>query len=67
MSSLWSGLSAEFFQAKTGNGLDFLTPEDLGFAAVNVALALVALVLAWRVGRYYTTLTAAGAAPSAAA
>ena len=38
-----------------------------GFAAVNVALALVALVLAWRVGRYYTTLTAAGAAPSAAA
>jgi ATP:ADP antiporter, AAA family len=29
-----------------------------GFAAVNAALALVALVLAWRVGRYYKTLTA---------
>jgi AAA family ATP:ADP antiporter len=38
-----------------------------GFAAVNAALALVALFLAWRVGRYYKTLTASSAAPSAAA
>jgi AAA family ATP:ADP antiporter len=38
-----------------------------GFAAVNAALALGALFLAWRVGRHYKTLTASGAAPSAAA
>jgi ATP:ADP antiporter, AAA family len=38
-----------------------------GFAAVNAALAVVALIFAWRVGRYYKTLTAATAAPSAAA
>jgi AAA family ATP:ADP antiporter len=29
-----------------------------GFAVVNAVLAVVALVLAWRVGRYYKTLTA---------
>ena len=38
-----------------------------GFAFVNVVLALVALLLAWRVGSYYKTLTASSAAPSAAA
>ena len=48
-------------------GTSVIVLPSRGFAAVNVALALAALVLAWRVGRYYTTLTAAGAAPSAAA
>jgi len=38
-----------------------------GFALVNVVLVVVWLVLAWRVGRQYKTLTAASAAPSAAA
>jgi ATP:ADP antiporter, AAA family len=38
-----------------------------GFAAVNAVLVVVWLVLAWRVGRYYKTLTASNAAPSAAA
>jgi AAA family ATP:ADP antiporter len=38
-----------------------------GFALVNVVLVVVWLVLAWRVGRYYKTLTASSAAPSAAA
>ena len=37
-----------------------------GFAAVNAVLAVAALILAWRVGRYYKTLTAR-AAPSAVA
>jgi len=38
-----------------------------GFAAVNVALALVMLLLAWRVGRHYKALTAASANPAAVA
>ena len=38
-----------------------------GFAAVNVTLALVMLLLAWRVGRYYNTLTATSPRPAAAA
>ena len=38
-----------------------------GFAAVNAVLALVALVLAWRVGRHYKVLTASKPAPAAAA
>ncbi len=37
-----------------------------GFAGANALLAVVALILAWRVGRYYQTLTSQ-AAPSAAA
>jgi len=37
------------------------------FAAVNVGLALVALFMAWRVGRYYQSLSAASPAPAAAA
>jgi AAA family ATP:ADP antiporter len=38
-----------------------------GFALVNVVLVAVWLVLAWRVGRQYKTLTTSSAAPSAAA
>jgi AAA family ATP:ADP antiporter len=38
-----------------------------GFALVNAVLVVVWLVLAWRVGRHYKTLTASSAAPSAAA
>jgi len=38
-----------------------------GFAAVNAVLALVALILAWRVGRHYNALTASKPAPAAAA
>ena len=38
-----------------------------GFAAVNAALALVLLVLAWRVGRHYKALTATSVAPPVAA
>jgi ATP:ADP antiporter, AAA family len=38
-----------------------------GFAAVNAALAIIALILAWRVGRHYDTLTASKPAPAAAA
>jgi AAA family ATP:ADP antiporter len=38
-----------------------------GFAAVNAVLVVLWLILAWRVGRYYKTLTASNAAPSAAA
>jgi AAA family ATP:ADP antiporter len=37
-----------------------------GFAAVNVALAAVALLLAWRVGRHYKVLTATHPIPAAA-
>jgi ATP:ADP antiporter, AAA family len=38
-----------------------------GFAAVNALLAIVALILAWRVGRHYNALTASKPAPAAAA
>src|SRR5688572_6748554 len=38
-----------------------------GFALVNVLLVVVWLVLAWRVGRYYKSLTASTEVPSAAA
>jgi hypothetical protein len=48
-------------------GTTMLALSPRGFAAVNVALALVMLVLAWRVGRYYKTLTATRPAPAAAA
>jgi AAA family ATP:ADP antiporter len=48
-------------------GTTFVVLPARGFAAVNAALAIVALILAWRVGRYYKTLTAPSAAPSAAA
>lgn len=48
-------------------GTTFVALSAWGFAAVNAVLALVALILAWRVGRYYKTLTATSAAPSAAA
>jgi len=44
-----------------------LTLPARGFAAVNVALALVMLLIAWRVGRYYKKLTATSPAPAAAA
>jgi ATP:ADP antiporter, AAA family len=48
-------------------GTTFLVLPSRGFAAVNALLALVALILAWRVGRYYKMLTASTTAPSAAA
>ena len=48
-------------------GTAVVTLPPRGFAAVNAALAVVALLLAWRVGRYYKTLTESHAAPSAAA
>jgi len=48
-------------------GTTMLTLPARGFAAVNVALALVMLLIAWRVGRYYTKLTATSPAPAAAA
>jgi AAA family ATP:ADP antiporter len=38
-----------------------------GFALVNVVLVVLWLVLAWRVGRHYKTLTVSSSAPSAAA
>jgi AAA family ATP:ADP antiporter len=38
-----------------------------GFAAVNAVLAIVALILAWRVGRHYSALTESKPAPAAAA
>ena len=48
-------------------GTTYLVLPSRGFAAVNAVLAVAALILAWRVGRYYKTLTASTAAPSAAA
>ena len=38
-----------------------------GFALVNAVLVVLWLVLAWRVGRHYKTLTVSSSAPSAAA
>jgi AAA family ATP:ADP antiporter len=48
-------------------GTTALALPPRGFAAVNVALALVMLVLAWRVGRYYQMLTATSPRPAAVA
>ena len=48
-------------------GTTFVALSSRGFAAVNAVLAVVALILAWRVGRHYKTLTAPKAAPPAAA
>jgi len=48
-------------------GTTFVILPARGFAVVNALLVVVWLVLAWRVGRYYKTLTASNAAPSAAA
>jgi ATP:ADP antiporter, AAA family len=48
-------------------GTTYIALPAKGFAAVNATLAVVALILAWRVGRYYKTLTAPSAAASAAA
>jgi len=36
----------------------YLALSSRAFAAVNAVLAVLALMLAWRVGRYYKTLTA---------
>ena len=47
-------------------GTTLLALPSSGFAAVNAALAVVALILAWRVGRYYKKLTAP-TVPAAAA
>ncbi len=48
-------------------GTTFLALSSGGFAAVNAGLAILSLILAWRVGRYYKTLTEPRATPSAAA
>jgi len=48
-------------------GTTFLALSSRGFAGVNAILAVVALFLAWRVGRHYKALTASTEAPSAAA
>ena len=47
-------------------GTSVVALPSRGFAAVNVALALAALFLAWRVGRYYKSLTASSATSAAA-
>ena len=48
-------------------GTTIVVLPSRGFAAVNAMLAVGALLLAWRVGRYYKNLTVSNAAPSAAA
>ena len=48
-------------------GTSLVVLPSRGFAAVNAALAVVALILAWRVGRYYKTLTASSTAAGSAA
>jgi len=48
-------------------GTTYLALPSRGFAGVNAALAVAAVVLAWRVGRHYNALTTKTAAPSAAA
>jgi len=48
-------------------GTTIVVLPSRGFAAFNAMLAVGALLLAWRVGRYYKNLTASSAAPSAAA
>jgi len=47
-------------------GTSLLILPSRGFAFVNAALAVVALILAWRVGRYYKTLTASSTTAAAA-
>jgi AAA family ATP:ADP antiporter len=47
-------------------GTTFVGLSSRGFAGVNAGLAVAALILAWRVGRHYSKLTVAGAAPPAA-
>ena len=47
-------------------GTTLLALPSYGFAAVNAVLAILALILAWRVGRYYKKLTAP-TVPAAAA
>ena len=42
-------------------GTTFLALPTRGFAGVNAVLAVVALILAWRVGRHYKALTASTA------
>jgi len=46
-------------------GTTFIGLSARGFATMNAVLAAVALLLAWRVGRYYKTLQSASAAPPA--
>jgi AAA family ATP:ADP antiporter len=48
-------------------GTTYVALPARGFAAVNALLALVALFLAWRVGRHYAALRASTAVPRAAA
>ena len=48
-------------------GTTFVALPTRGFAGVNAALAVIALILAWRVGRHYKALTSKVAVPSAAA
>jgi AAA family ATP:ADP antiporter len=48
-------------------GTTFIALPARGFAGINAVLAIVTLLLAWRIGRYYKTLTATTATPSAAA
>jgi AAA family ATP:ADP antiporter len=48
-------------------GTTFLALPTMGFAAVNAVLSVLALFLAWRVGRHYKSLTETSATPSAAA
>jgi AAA family ATP:ADP antiporter len=48
-------------------GTTALALSPRGFATVNVVLALMMLIIAWRVGRYYNKLTATAPRPAAAA
>jgi len=48
-------------------GTTALALSPRGFATVNVVLALMMLLLAWRVGRYYNKLTVTAPRPAAAA
>jgi AAA family ATP:ADP antiporter len=48
-------------------GTTFLALPSRGFAAFNATLAVVALILAWRVGRHYKMATDASSPPAAAA
>ena len=48
-------------------GTAFLALSAWGFAAINAALAVAALLLAWRVGRHYNALTTSTAVPRVAA